>query len=264
MHLSSRARKTLLTLLMNHDSEGSSRRGGLTIKAIARQLEGEGVFYAEGKHLESGRAASYGRLLRRFMAEGYVDRRKKPTGHGHVCSLTNMGARARGEGEARQERLREAMVPVMLGSSLVLTISFLERLVEDIINRTPDSGAAQDPMIPNVRQLRKWQSHLDLDLNWYGWNELGNFIRLRHCYAHEFGRMLDRQRPHVEDFLTQLQNGLIGDRLRLREDEEGEIVPDYYEIVDGEVILQRRALHYLRRLCVGFIELLIASEYPII
>ena len=76
--------------------------------------------------------------------------------------------------------------------------------------------------------------------------------------------MLENQRPHVENFLRQLRDGLILDRLRLSEDEEGVVIPDYYEIVDGEVILQQRALHHLRLLCVGFLEFLVKSGYPII
>ena len=69
----------------------------------------------------------------------------------------------RAQGKERQERLRESVVPVMLGSSIILGISLLERLVTDIISQTPPSGLAQDPSIPKVGSLRIRQSHLNLD-----------------------------------------------------------------------------------------------------
>lgn len=168
-----------------------------------------------------------------------------------------------GESEERQERFREAVVPAMLGSSLVMTISLLERLVTDIMALEPDSGVAPDPRIPTVGNLREWARYLDLDPTWYGWNELGNFIRLRHCFAHKFGRLLERHRPHIEAFHRQLEEGLIVSRLRLDAGREEEVVPVYYQIKDGEVILQHEARHYLRLLCVGFLELLQASGYSI-
>jgi hypothetical protein len=157
-------------------------------------------------------------------------------------------------GEEHQKRLRESVMPVMPGSSVILGISLLERLVTDLISQTPHSGAAEDPTIPTVGNLRRWQSHLNLDPKWYGWSELGNFIRLRHCFAHEFGRLTGKQKAEVENFLTKLQNGSILDK-------KGEKVPAYYEIVGREIVLKPESLNYFRRLCKGFIELLQHSGF---
>lgn len=159
-------------------------------------------------------------------------------------------------GKKQQSRLRESVIPLMPGFSIILGISLLERLVIDLISRTPHSGVAEDPTVPAVGNLRGWQSHLDLDPKWYGWSELGNFIRLRHCFAHEFGHLTNRQEAEVRNFLAKLQRGAILDKKR-------EKVPAYYEIVGREIVLKPESLNNFRRLCKSFIELLQQSGFSL-
>jgi len=153
------------------------------------------------------------------------------------------------QGRQRKQRIFESVKPAIPGISIILGISLLERLVEDLISQKPHSGISPNQNIPSVGQLRNWQSHLNLDPNWHGWSELGNFFRIRHCFAHEFGRLTTRQKKHIKRFLKELQKGSILD-------EGGGKVPGYYEITKGEIILKPESLHYFRKLCKSFVELL--------
>jgi hypothetical protein len=152
------------------------------------------------------------------------------------------------QGKNRQIRLRETVEPVMLGASLILGISLLERLVSDLKSQKPHSGASPNPNIP-YKKLQDWQSYLNLNPNWYGWHELANFYRLRHCFAHEFGRLSNRQMQHVNNFLKKLLSGSILDENRKK-------ISGYYKIVRREIIIKPEALGYFRRLCKNFIILL--------
>jgi len=154
------------------------------------------------------------------------------------------------ESAQRQECLREAVVPVLPGATLMLGCSLLERLVLNLISKNLDSGGKVNPDIPSVGGLSEWQRYLALDANWYGWGELGNFFRLRHCLAHEFGRVTDRQRLYISQFLDDLGNNKVLDR-------DGNRIRPYYEIVDSELVLIRgKAVDQFRVLLADFFKLL--------
>ena len=94
--------------------------------------------------------------------------------------------------------------------------------------KTDDSGHSLDPSLPAAGGINEWQRYLDLDPDWYGWSELANFFRLRHCFAHEFGRLTDRQERDIKSFMRDLDEGRI-----LTEDNQ--VVHQYINI-DGEKI----------------------------
>lgn len=149
--------------------------------------------------------------------------------------------------DERSDRLRKAVVPVVPGASIVLACSYVERIAYELRKTVPCSGQPVSPMIPMVAELPTIQSHFNLDPSWYGWPELGNFYRLRHCFAHEFGRLTDRQRPHVLAFLKSLQNGEVI--------EETTVVAPYFMVEHDELVMLPGWNDRLRRTLVFFLRL---------
>lgn len=148
----------------------------------------------------------------------------------------------------RSDRLIKAVVPIVPGASIVLACSYVERIAYELKKTIPHSGQPPSPSIPNVAELPVIQSHFDLSSSWYGWAELGNFYRLRHCFAHEFGRLTDRQRPNVLAFLNSLESG------RIKED--GTTIAPYFRIENDEVVMLSGWNDRLRKTLVHFLRLL--------
>jgi hypothetical protein len=148
----------------------------------------------------------------------------------------------------RSERLRKAVVPIVPGASIVLAVSYVERIFYELKKTVPSSGQPLSPLIPRVGELQKIQSYFGLDPSWYGWPELGNFYRLRHCFAHEFGRLTDHQRPHILAFLRALETG------RVREGTT--VIAPYFKLEDDEIIMLPGWNDRLRRTLVYFLRLL--------
>jgi len=109
----------------------------------------------------------------------------------------------------RAERLRVSVLPVVPGSSIILACSYVERVVFELKRTVLDSGLQADEQIPHVAELREWQRYFALPVSWDGWSEFSNLFRIRHCFAHEFGRATDRQKKHIESFLLELQAGNV-------------------------------------------------------
>jgi hypothetical protein len=151
-------------------------------------------------------------------------------------------------GIERTERLKKAVVPLVPGTSLVLACSYVERIVFELRNSVKDSGiCASDPSIPTVGKLGEIQRYFDLDPKWDGWEELGNFFRLRHCFAHELGRLTDKQRPHVKAFLKELE----ADKVVY----EGKIVKSYFKIDNDEILMLNGWNNRLRIILCHFLRL---------
>jgi hypothetical protein len=148
----------------------------------------------------------------------------------------------------RAARLRKAVVPIVPGASIVLAVSYVDRIFYDRKKTVPPSGQPKSPLIPEVGELRNIQSHFGLDPCWYGWPELGNFYRLRNCFAHEFGRLTDKQRPHILEFLRALENGEVM--------EEKTVINPYFKIEYDEIIMLPGWNDRLRRTLVFFLRLL--------
>ena len=75
--MSRQAKKILLVLLGKIDPTDSGRSSGVTLKAIAMRLEGDSVFRADGRLLDSVRSASIRRTLNALISGGYVVRRER-------------------------------------------------------------------------------------------------------------------------------------------------------------------------------------------
>lgn len=153
------------------------------------------------------------------------------------------------EGDSpRIERLKKAVVPLVPGTSIILACSYVERIVYDLRSKVSDSGISTfNKVIPSVSKLNEIQRYFDLDASWDGWEELGNFFRLRHCFAHELGKVTDRQRPHVTSFLKKLEDGRVV--------YEGNTVQPYFEIVSDEIIMKDGWNGRLRIILYNFLKL---------
>ena len=153
----------------------------------------------------------------------------------------------------RTTRLQSAVTPMVPGASVVVGISLSERLVMDLVYQEK-GGMGIAPRI-SFGELTTWRSVLGLDPKWYGWHLLVNFIRLRHCFAHEYGRLTEKQDKHIREFLACLKSQAI-------KDENGEPVQPYYSIgANREIELKPEALDCFRRLMGSFLSLLQGNGY---
>jgi len=73
--MSRQARKILLVLRGIIDPTGPGRSSDMTLKAIAMRLNGDSVFYADVRLLDSVRSASIRRTLNALISGGFVGRR---------------------------------------------------------------------------------------------------------------------------------------------------------------------------------------------
>ena len=156
------------------------------------------------------------------------------------------------EGNERRVRLEKTITPVIPGVTLVLGCSMLERNIMDMMRRVKDSGKPIDPSIPDSGKINEWQRYLDLDAKWYGWAELGNFFRLRHCFAHEFGRLTKRQEKGINDFIRSLQSCNVLDR-------DNQPVKGYIHINGDDILLTENWMNRFRIILADFFKLLDAK-----
>ena len=89
--MSRQAKKILLVLRGNIDPTDPGRSSGMTLKAIAMRLEGDSVFYDDGRLLDSVRSASIRRTLSVLISGGYVIGRRGRKGRVIVYVLTEKG-----------------------------------------------------------------------------------------------------------------------------------------------------------------------------
>jgi hypothetical protein len=151
------------------------------------------------------------------------------------------------KGSPRVERLEKAVVPLVPGTSIIMACSYAERVILELKLQVQDSNLSPNNSIPAVGNLRETQRYFDLDVNWQGWEEFGNFFRLRHCFAHELGRVTDKQRTDVTAFLQKLQSGSVV--------WNGQRVQPYYEITNDEIVMKEGWNDRLRRVLHDFLKL---------
>lgn len=162
------------------------------------------------------------------------------------------------EGSSPERQARLSLISeITQGIGIVMGVSLLESLVKQLTNKYPHSGVSGDPSVPMVGKLRKWQAHLDLDPKWYGWQELANFVRIRHCFAHEFGNMHDIHLP----VKTGLQNYLSDLKAGIKVDEKGITIQPYYEIKNDRIFLLNESTDRFRIISYYFVEQL-NSKFP--
>lgn len=139
-------------------------------------------------------------------------------------------------------RLSKSVYPAIVGAKVIMVVSLLERLVIDVENcpgNTPSTSLVMKDKLLN----------LGFDKNWYGWEELAGIMSLRHCFAHEFGKITDRQCQKLIGFLQALNNQTISDG-------KGAFVPAYFTVKNGEISLKENVSDRLRLLSLDIIRFL--------
>ena len=133
------------------------------------------------------------------------------------------------------KRLEQSVLPVIHGTKIVMALSMIERLVIQV-EELPQNTSISD------HQLKQKLINLGFDQNWNSWVEFEGFLSLRHCFAHEFGRLTNRQTQPLNGFLKKLKNSEI-------HDEKGAIVQPFFEIVNDQIELKPSAVMRLAKLC---------------
>jgi len=88
----------------------------------------------------------------------------------------------------------------------------------------------------------------DRRMTWYGWEELENIYRIRHCFVHNLGYLIRGHDIHIRNFLNRLSQGQIKDR-------NGNSVRPYYNLSQaGEILLETDILYRLRVLSADLLK----------
>ncbi len=103
-----------------------------------------------------------------------------------------------GEGESRGNALRRSVGPAIPGVGIIMYVSFVESLALDELRSRKSNLQRVD------LKSEDWRQELHLDMGREGWLAINAMTRLRHCFAHEYGRATQQQAPHVVALPSQL------------------------------------------------------------
>jgi len=110
---------------------------------------------------------------------------------------------AENDGTRSAELLPRVVGPVITGTGIVMTVSFLERVILDRLRRIGSD-------INWVKLTNdNWAVELGMDMGWPGWPLIVGLARLRHCFAHEYGRATERQLGPLVDLSNSLADAHI-------------------------------------------------------
>lgn len=94
----------------------------------------------------------------------------------------------------------------------------------------------------------RWEFDRTNPPRFYGWEELINFFRIRHCVVHNMGYLLPGHSVQITDFLKSLHKNKVKDR-------KGSIIKSYYHIDGDDKIIMENGLRRLAILCMEFFVL---------
>jgi|GEM_PF-4800815 len=150
-------------------------------------------------------------------------------------------------GKDRAERIRNAVMPIIPGTSIIMACSYAERIAIEACGPGTALNLSAEDCAPKVNNIKSFATKLGLDQAWQGWGEFENFLRLRHCFAHECGMATKRQKKGIEDFLELLLNGnVLWDK---------DAVAPYYEVDKGRLVMRNGWNHRLRLVLVHYARL---------
>lgn len=104
------------------------------------------------------------------------------------------------DGTRSAQLLPVVVGPVIAGTGIVMTVSFLERVILDSLRR-----AKSDINWVKLNN-NDWAKALGMNLGWPGWPLIDALTRLRHCFAHEYGRATKAQLPRLQALSNDLAN----------------------------------------------------------
>lgn len=102
-------------------------------------------------------------------------------------------------GTRSAELLPRVVGPVIPGTGIVMTVSFLERVILDALRK---AGSKIDWVKLNEKDA--WAKEIGVDLEWAGWPLIDGLTRLRHCFAHEYGRVTRRHLTSLQELSNAL------------------------------------------------------------
>lgn len=107
---------------------------------------------------------------------------------------------AENDGTRSARLLPQVVGPVIAGTGIVMTVSFFERVILDALR---EAGSEIDWVKLNERN---WANELEMNLEWPGWPLIEGLTRLRHCFAHEYGRATERHLQPLIDLSNALED----------------------------------------------------------
>jgi len=107
------------------------------------------------------------------------------------------------DGSRSASLLPDVVIPVIGGTGIVMSVSFLERIILDALNR---AGSKISWVKLNNDD---WAKELGMDLSWPGWPFIDILTRLRHCFAHEYGRATQKQINELQKLRSSLATNPI-------------------------------------------------------
>ena len=123
------------------------------------------------------------------------------------------------------------------GAAVVGILSYFEEIVTNFypMDRSfrPSSPLFPTPRVGLVEFLN------EIVGSWDGWGEFDGLMRIRHCFGHSAGRILDSHEPRLKDFEQWQKDGNILDP-------NGNVQPQYYALVDGRVRLESDVIYRAR------------------
>ena len=110
---------------------------------------------------------------------------------------------AENDGTRSAQLLPKVVSPVIAGTGIVMSVSFLERVILDALKNTGSE-------ITWVKLTNDdWANELGVSLDWPGWPLIEILTRLRHCFAHEYGRATQKQLNELLELRNNLNENSI-------------------------------------------------------
>jgi len=135
------------------------------------------------------------------------------------------------------------------GITLIMYFSFLESIMDSIcpVPVKPPRNFPRHTQQPYIKNIDFWAETYDKKKSrWYAWKEFENMYRLRHCFAHNNGKLLPGHDARIKTFLTQLNDGQVLDR-------DGKPISSYFKI-NGNTI-KMKSLMRCKILIIEFLVL---------
>lgn len=127
--------------------------------------------------------------------------------------------------------IKEIDADFTFGITLIMFFSYLESVMDGVCPvplRLPKKFPrhTQSPFIKNIDY---WVETYDKSKSrWYAWEEFENMYRLRHCFAHNNGKLLSGHSSRIKAFHKKLDNGGIQDR-------DGNSISRYFDIESNTI-----------------------------
>jgi len=141
-----------------------------------------------------------------------------------------------GEGGDRQQRLETTAGPMIPATGIIMFVSLAERLALDALqaHRISIGGDSVDTV--RLTDGNMW-NELGVDTSWDGWRVISGLVALRHCFAHEYGRVTARQHSNVTTFHSELSSGALTVTIQKPNGSDSTTMQSFYSIDSDQNIV---------------------------